>query len=136
LSSRSKYIYQLAVLCREMVAEHSAGRRNLVEDPSWYLLNICCFEVYLRRRLCTQIHFLLCRCWMSVNSPTILALSDSNQRSFSYPALNETWYRLSKRLFLRVCGVLLFQPTDEGEVFTKRAAQMADSDSLLSSLRY
>ncbi|KAG2745047.1 hypothetical protein P692DRAFT_20677509, partial [Suillus brevipes Sb2] len=51
----------------------------------------------------------------------------SNQRSFSYPALNETWYRLPKQRFLRVCGVLLFEPTDEDEVFAKRAAQMADS---------
>jgi hypothetical protein len=67
---------QLAVLSREMVAEHSAGRRNLVEDPSWYLLNICCFEVYLRRRLCIQTHFLLYRYWMSVNRPPALALSD------------------------------------------------------------
>jgi hypothetical protein len=34
------YMYQLAVLCRDVLAEWSAGRRNLVEDPSSYLLNI------------------------------------------------------------------------------------------------
>jgi len=41
-------MYQLAVLCREMLAEWSAGRRNLVEDPSWYLFNTWRFEVYLK----------------------------------------------------------------------------------------
>jgi hypothetical protein len=34
LFSRGVYMYQLTVLCREMLAEHSAGRRNLVQDPS------------------------------------------------------------------------------------------------------
>jgi hypothetical protein len=66
-------MYQLAVLCREMLAECSAGRRNLVEDQSWYLLNIWRFEVYLRRRLCIQTHFLL----KSVDRPPMaLALSE------------------------------------------------------------
>jgi len=39
-------MYQLAVLCRDMLAERSAWKRNLVQDPSWYLFNIWCFEVY------------------------------------------------------------------------------------------
>jgi len=41
-------MYQLAVLCREILAEWSAGRRNLVEDLSWYLFNRLRFEVYLK----------------------------------------------------------------------------------------
>jgi hypothetical protein len=52
LSSRRMYIYQLAVLCSEMLARRSARRRNLAENPSWYIL-------YSRRRLCTQTHFLM-----------------------------------------------------------------------------
>jgi hypothetical protein len=69
-------MYQLAVLYREMLAEYSAGRKNLVEGRSWYLLNIWCFEVYLRRRLCIQTHFLLYHYWKSVNRPPTLALSE------------------------------------------------------------
>jgi hypothetical protein len=36
-------MYQLAVLCREMFAERSVGRRNLVEDPPKYLFQLWCF---------------------------------------------------------------------------------------------
>ncbi|KIK35660.1 hypothetical protein CY34DRAFT_562614 [Suillus luteus UH-Slu-Lm8-n1] len=71
---------------------------------------------------------------MSVNRPPALALSalsgtSSNQCSLSYPALkyNESLYKYSRQLTLRVCGVLLFQHTDEDSVFAKRVAQMADS---------
>ena len=64
-------MYQLAVLCRDMLAERSAWKRNLVQDPSWYLFNIWCFEVYkVQANL-----FLLYHYWKSVNRPPTLAPS-------------------------------------------------------------
>jgi hypothetical protein len=57
LSSRSVWMCQLAVRCRGMLVECSAGRRNLVEDLSWYLINIWYFELYLRRHSSVNHNF-------------------------------------------------------------------------------
>ena len=69
MSSRSMYIYQLAVLCREMFVEHSAGRRIGRGSVVAFIKHMVLRSIFKATFMYTDLHHY----WNSVNRPPTLA---------------------------------------------------------------